>query len=76
MSGTTMAAAPLAGRRFRHHRKLRQLAAVPFRGTAGYSSTVADLKGKRVGVAGFGLGAHRGAQIILAKLGLQSRYGC
>ena len=27
-------------------------------------------KGKRVGVAGFGLGAHRGAQIILAKLGL------
>ena len=33
---------------------------------------VADLKGKRVGVAGFGLGAHRGAQIILAKLGLNS----
>src|SRR5262249_59472800 len=32
--------------------------------------TVADLKNKRVGVAGFGLGAHRGAQIILAKLGL------
>jgi NitT/TauT family transport system substrate-binding protein len=32
--------------------------------------SVADLKGKRVGVAGFGLGAHRGAQIILAKLGL------
>ena len=26
--------------------------------------------GKRVGVAGFGLGAHRGAQIMLAKLGL------
>jgi ABC-type nitrate/sulfonate/bicarbonate transport system substrate-binding protein len=32
--------------------------------------TVADLKGKHVGVAGFGLGAHRGAQIMLAKLGL------
>jgi NitT/TauT family transport system substrate-binding protein len=32
--------------------------------------SVADLKGKRVGVAGFGLGAHRGAQILLAKLGL------
>ena len=31
---------------------------------------MADLKNKRVGVAGFGLGAHRGAQIILAKLGL------
>ena len=31
---------------------------------------VADLKGKRVGVAGFGLGAHRGAQILLAKLGV------
>ena len=31
---------------------------------------LADLKGKRVGVAGFGLGAHRGAQIILARLGL------
>jgi NitT/TauT family transport system substrate-binding protein len=32
--------------------------------------SVADLKGKRVGVAGFGLGAHRGAQILLARLGL------
>jgi ABC-type nitrate/sulfonate/bicarbonate transport system substrate-binding protein len=32
--------------------------------------TIADLKGKRVGVAGFGLAAHRGAQIMLAKLGL------
>jgi NitT/TauT family transport system substrate-binding protein len=32
--------------------------------------SVADLKGKRVGVAGFGLGAHRGAQIILTRLGL------
>jgi ABC-type nitrate/sulfonate/bicarbonate transport system substrate-binding protein len=32
--------------------------------------SVADLKKKRVGVAGFGLGAHRGAQILLAKLGL------
>jgi len=30
----------------------------------------ADLKGKRVGVAGFGLGAHRGAQLVIAKLGL------
>jgi NitT/TauT family transport system substrate-binding protein len=32
--------------------------------------SVADLEGKRVGVAGFGLGAHRGAQIILTRLGL------
>ena len=32
--------------------------------------SVTDLKKKRVGVAGFGLGAHRGAQILLAKLGL------
>jgi len=32
--------------------------------------TPAQLKGKRVGVAGFGLGAHRGAQIIIGKLGL------
>src|SRR4026208_179851 len=32
--------------------------------------TVAQLKGKRVGVAGFGLGAHRGAPIMLSKLGL------
>jgi len=32
--------------------------------------TPAQLKGKRVGVAGFGLGAHRGAQIMIAKLGL------
>src|SRR4026208_891039 len=30
----------------------------------------AQLKGKRIGVAGFGLGAHRGAQIMIAKLGL------
>ena len=29
-----------------------------------------QLKGKRIGVAGFGLGAHRGAQIMIAKLGL------
>ena len=32
--------------------------------------SAADLKGKRVGVAGFGLGAHRGAQLVIAKLGL------
>jgi len=69
MSGTTMAAPRLQGAdpviiaSFANSLQYRFVVRPDIR-------TVADLKGKRVGVAGFGLGAHRGAQIILAKLGL------
>jgi NitT/TauT family transport system substrate-binding protein len=69
MSGTTMAAPRLQGAdpiliaSFSNSLQYRLVARPDIR-------TVADLKGKRVGVAGFGLGAHRGAQIMLAKLGL------
>lgn len=69
MSGTTMAAPRLQGAdpillaSFANALQYRLMVRPEIR-------TVADLKGKRVGVAGFGLGAHRGAQIILAKLGL------
>ena len=69
MSGTTMAAPRLQGAdtiliaSFLNSLQYRLVVRPEIR-------TVADLKGKRVGVAGFGLGAHRGAQIILAKLGL------
>ena len=69
MSGTTMAAPRLQGAdpviiaSFANALQYRLVVRPDIR-------TVADLKGKRVGVAGFGLGAHRGAQIILAKLGL------
>jgi len=69
MSGTTMAAPRLQGAdpiliaSFLNSLQYRLVTRPEIR-------TVADLKGKRVGVAGFGLGAHRGAQIMLAKLGL------
>src|SRR5688572_20016242 len=69
MSGTTMAAPRLQGAdpiiiaSFANSLQYRFVVRPEIR-------NVADLKGKRVGVAGFGLGAHRGAQIILAKLGL------
>ena len=69
MSGTTMAAPRLQGAdpiiiaSFANALQYRLVVRPDIRG-------VADLKNKRVGVAGFGLGAHRGAQIILAKLGL------
>ncbi|MGZ8426784.1 MAG: ABC transporter substrate-binding protein [Candidatus Binatia bacterium] len=69
MSGTTMAAPRLQGAdpiliaSFSNSLQYRLVVRPDIR-------TVADLKGKRVGVAGFGLGAHRGAQIMLAKLGL------
>lgn len=69
MSGTTMAAPRLQGAdpiivaSFANALQYRLVVRPNIR-------TVADLKGKRVGVANFGLGAHRGAQIILAKLGL------
>ena len=69
MSGTTMAAPRLQGAdpiliaSFSNSLQYRLIARPEIK-------TVADLKGKRVGVAGFGLGAHRGAQIILSKLGL------
>ena len=69
MSGTTMAAPRLQGAdpviiaSFANALQYRFLVRPEIK-------TVADLKGKRVGVAGFGLGAHRGAQIILTKLGL------
>jgi ABC-type nitrate/sulfonate/bicarbonate transport system substrate-binding protein len=69
MSGTTMAAPRLQG--------ADPVIIASFANALQYRfvvrpeiKTVADLKGKRVGVAGFGLGAHRGAQIILTKLGL------
>jgi ABC-type nitrate/sulfonate/bicarbonate transport system substrate-binding protein len=69
MSGTTMAAPRLQGAdpiliaSFANSLQYRLVVRPEIR-------TVGDLKGKRVGVAGFGLGAHRGAQIMLAKLGL------
>ena len=69
MSGTTMAAPRLQGAdtiliaSFLNSLQYRLVARPEIK-------SVAQLKGKRVGVAGFGLGAHRGAQIILAKLGL------
>ena len=69
MSGTTMAAPRLQGAdpiliaSFSNSLQYRLVVRPDIR-------TVTDLKGKRVGVAGFGLGAHRGAQIMLAKLGL------
>jgi NitT/TauT family transport system substrate-binding protein len=69
MSGTTMAAPRLQGAdpiliaSFLNSLQYRLVTRPEIR-------TVGDLKGKRVGVAGFGLGAHRGAQIMLAKLGL------
>jgi NitT/TauT family transport system substrate-binding protein len=69
MSGTTMAAPRLQGAdpiiiaSFANSLQYRFVVRPDIR-------TVADLKGKRVGVAGFGLGAHRGAQIMLTKLGL------
>ena len=69
MSGTTMAAPRLQGAdpiliaSFSNSLQYRLVVRPDIR-------TVAELKGKRVGVAGFGLGAHRGAQIMLAKLGL------
>jgi ABC-type nitrate/sulfonate/bicarbonate transport system substrate-binding protein len=69
MSGTTMAAPRLQG--------ADPIIIASFANALQYRlvvrpdiGTVADLKGKRVGVAGFGLGAHRGAQVMLAKLGL------
>jgi NitT/TauT family transport system substrate-binding protein len=69
MSGTTMAAPRLQGAdpiliaSFLNSLQYRLVVRPDIR-------SVAELKGKRVGVAGFGLGAHRGAQIMLAKLGL------
>ena len=69
MSGTTMAAPRLQG--------ADPVIIASFANALQYRfvvrpeiKTVVDLKGKRIGVAGFGLGAHRGAQIILTKLGL------
>src|ERR1051325_4148782 len=69
MSGTTMAAPRLQGAdtvliaSFLNSLQYRLVVRPEIK-------TVAQLKGKRVGVAGFGLGAHRGAQIMLSKLGL------
>jgi ABC-type nitrate/sulfonate/bicarbonate transport system substrate-binding protein len=69
MSGTTMAAPRLQG--------ADPIIIASFLNSLQYRlvvrpeiKTVAQLKGKRVGVANFGLGAHRGAQIMLSKLGL------
>jgi NitT/TauT family transport system substrate-binding protein len=69
MSGTTMAAPRLQG--------ADTIIIASFANALQYRlvvrpeiKSVADLKGKRVGVANFGLGAHRGAQVMLAKLGL------
>ena len=69
MSGTTMAAPRLQG--------ADPIIIASFLNSLQYRlvvrpeiKTPAQLKGKRVGVAGFGLGAHRGAQITIAKLGL------
>jgi len=69
MSGTTMAAPRLQG--------ADPIIIASFLNSLQYRlvvrpdiKTPAQLKGKRVGVASFGLGAHRGAQIMLAKLGL------
>jgi NitT/TauT family transport system substrate-binding protein len=69
MSGTTMAAPRLQG--------ADPIIIASFLNSLQYRlvvrpeiKTPAQLKGKHVGVAGFGLGAHRGAQIMIAKLGL------
>jgi len=69
MSGTTMAAPRLQG--------ADPIIIASFLNSLQYRlvvrpeiKTPAQLKGKRIGVAGFGLGAHRGAQIMIAKLGL------
>jgi ABC-type nitrate/sulfonate/bicarbonate transport system substrate-binding protein len=69
MSGTTMAAPRLQG--------ADPIIIASFLNSLQYRLVVrpeikapSQLKGKRVGVAGFGLGAHRGAQIMIAKLGL------
>jgi NitT/TauT family transport system substrate-binding protein len=69
MSGTTMAAPRLQG--------ADPIIIASFLNSLQYRlvvrpeiKTPTQLKGKRVGVAGFGLGAHRGAQIMIAKLGL------
>ncbi|HEX7231494.1 MAG TPA: ABC transporter substrate-binding protein [Candidatus Binatia bacterium] len=69
MSGTTMAAPRLQGAdpviiaSFLNSLQYRLVVRAEIK-------TPSQLKGKRVGVAGFGLGAHRGAQIMIAKLGL------
>jgi len=69
MSGTTMAAPRLQG--------ADPIIIASFLNSLQYRlvvrpeiKTPTQLKGKRIGVAGFGLGAHRGAQIMVAKLGL------
>jgi len=69
MSGTTMAAPRLQG--------ADPIIIASFLNSLQYRfvvrpeiKTPAQLKGKRIGVAGFGLGAHRVAQIMIAKLGL------
>ncbi len=69
MSGTTMAAPRLQG--------ADPIIIASFLNSLQYRlvvrpeiKTPAQLKGKRIGVACFGLGAHRGAQIMIAKLGL------
>jgi len=71
MSGTTMAAPRLQG--------ADPIIIASFLNSLQYRLVVrpeikapSQLKGKRIGVAGFGLGAHRGAQIMIAKLGLNS----
>jgi NitT/TauT family transport system substrate-binding protein len=68
MSGTTMAAPRLQG--------ADPIIIASFLNSLQYRLVVrpeikapSQLKGKRIGVAGFGLGAHRGAQIMIAKLG-------
>src|SRR5262245_223403 len=75
MSGTTMAAPRLQG--------ADPVIIASFANSLQYRlvvrpdiQTVAELKNKRVGVAGFGLGAHRGAQIIIGQARTKSRYGC
>jgi NitT/TauT family transport system substrate-binding protein len=69
MSGTTMAAPRLQG--------ADPIIIASFLNSLQYRlvvrpeiKTPSQLKGKRIGVAGFGLGAHRGAQIMISKLGL------
>jgi NitT/TauT family transport system substrate-binding protein len=69
MSGTTMAAPRLQG--------ADPIIIASFLNSLQYRlvvrpeiKTPSQLKGKRIGVAGFGLGAHRGAQIMIAELGL------
>jgi NitT/TauT family transport system substrate-binding protein len=69
MSGTTMAAPRLQG--------ADPIIIASFLNSLQYRlvvrpeiKTPSQLEGKRIGVAGFGLGAHRGAQIMIAELGL------